>query len=50
MELDLAWSSGRFVPYGHGSSADELVRNDVEALELVCVHMEYVDDFEGPAL
>jgi hypothetical protein len=50
MELGLAQSSGRFFPYGHGSSAGELVRDDVEAMELVCIKMEYVDDFEDPAL
>ena len=26
------------------------MRDDVEAMELVCIKMEYVDDFEGPAL
>ena len=29
---------------------EEVVRDDVEAMELIWVKIEYVNDFEGPAL
>jgi len=42
IELDLVWGVGAYV--------EEVVRDDVEAMELGWVKIEYVDDFEGPAL
>ena len=50
MELDLARSSGRFFPDGLGANVEEVVRDDVEAMELGWVKIAYVVDFEGPAL
>ena len=50
MELDLVRSSDRFFPDGVGAHVEEVVRDDVEAMELGWVKIEYVDDFEGPAL
>ena len=50
MELDLVRLSDRFVPDGLGAHVEEVVRDDVEAMELGWVKIEYVDDFEGPAL
>ena len=35
---------------GLGSNAEELVRDDVEAMEEAWVKIEYVADFEGPTL
>jgi hypothetical protein len=50
MELDLARSSGQFFLDGLGATVEELVRDDVEAMELGWVQIVYVVDFEGPAL
>jgi len=50
MELDLIRLSDRFFPDGLGAHMEEVVRDDVEAMELGWVKIEYVDDFEGPAL
>ena len=50
MELDLARSSGRFFPDGLGANVEELVRDDLDAMELGWVKIVYVVDFEGPAL
>jgi len=50
MELDLVRSSDRFVPDGVGAHVEVVVRDDVEAMELGWVKIEYVDGFEGPAL
>jgi hypothetical protein len=50
MELDLVRLSGRFFPDGLGAHVEEVVRDDVEAMELDWVKIEYVDDFEGPVL
>ena len=50
MELDFVRLSGRFFPDGLGAHVEGVVRDDVEAMELGWVKIEYVDDFEGPAL
>ncbi len=50
IELDLARSSSRFFLDGLGANVEELVRDDVEAMELGWVKIAYVVDFEGPAL
>ena len=53
MDLDLVRLSGRFFPDGLGANVEEVVRDDVEAMELGWVKIVYVDDFddfEGPAL
>ena len=50
IELDLVRLSGRFFPDGLGAHVEEVVRDDVEAMELDWVKIEYVDDFEGPVL
>ena len=52
MELDLVRLSDRFFLDGIGAHVEEVVRDDVEAMELLLgwVKIEYVDGFEGPAL
>jgi hypothetical protein len=50
MDLDLVWLSGRIFPDGLGANVEEVVRDDVEAMELGWVKIAYIDDFEGPAL
>jgi hypothetical protein len=50
MELDCARASERRVVGGLGSNAEELVRDDVEAMEAAWVKIEYVADLEGPTL
>ena len=50
MELDLVRLSDRFFLDGVGAHVEEVVRDDVEAMELGWVKIEYVDGFEGPAL
>ena len=50
MELDLVRLSGRFFPDGLGAHLEEVVRDDVEAMELGWGKIECVDDFKGPAL
>jgi len=50
MELDRARVSERRVVGGLGSNAEELVRDDVEAMEAAWVKIEYVADLEGPIL
>jgi hypothetical protein len=51
MELDLVRLSDRFFPDGVGRAhVEEVVRDDVEAVELGWVKIEYVNCFEGPAL
>jgi hypothetical protein len=50
MDLDLVRLSGRIFLDGLGANVEEVVRDDVEAMELGWVKIAYVDDFEGPAL
>ena len=50
MELDLVRLSDRFFSDGVGGHVEEVVRDDVEAIERGWVKIEYVDCFEGPAL
>ncbi len=50
MDLDLVRLSGQFFPDGLGANVEEVVRDDVEAMELGWVKNVYTDDFEGPAL
>jgi hypothetical protein len=50
MEPDRVWlPSCRFLPNDLGALEEVVVRDDVEAMELGCVKIAYVD-FEGPAL
>ena len=50
MDLDHVQLSGRFFPDGLGANVEEVVRDDVEAMELGWVKIAYVVDFKGPAL
>ena len=51
IELNLSRSWGQFLlDDGLGSSVVEFARDEVEAMELVCVEIGYVDDSEGPVL
>ena len=50
MDLDLVRLSGRIFLDGLGANVEEVVRDDVEAMELGWVKILYIDDFEEPAL
>ncbi len=50
MELDCSRARGPSSTRGLGLNEEELVREDVEAVESVCVKIVYVADLEGPAL
>ncbi len=50
MELDRSRAGGPSGTCGLGLNEEELVREDVEAVELFCIKIEYVADLEGPAL
>ena len=50
MELDRSRAGGPSGTRGLGLNEEELVREDVEAVESFCVKIEYVADLEGPAL
>jgi hypothetical protein len=50
MELDRSHARGPSGTRGLGLNEEELVREDVEAVESFCVKIKYVADLEGPAL